>query len=99
MSNQLGRHPIHPPPTSSHAIKMVTVEKANKFATEQRRREAQTPRAQARQSHQARTPIEAWLRHKWHHKWDKYRENKNSPVYQTALDAKPPPKDLHTRLS
>jgi hypothetical protein len=99
ISNQPGRRPIQPLPTSSHAIKMDAVEKANRFATEQRRERQTQSRARESQSHQVRSPIEAWLRHKWHLQWDKYRENKNSPVYQSALDAKPLPKDLHTGLS
>lgn len=79
---------------------MAAVEKANRFVAEQRRRAPQARAgAQGRQSCQGSTPIEAWLRHKWHHQWDKYRENKNSPVYQHALDAKPLPKDLHAGLS
>src|SRR5438094_1378100 len=45
------------------------------------------------------TPIEAWISHQWRLRWDRYRENKLSPVYDSALDAKSPPKDLHAGLS
>ncbi len=95
---------IHPLPTSTHSKKMAIVDKANKFATEQRReiarREAQNhSRDREKKKKKPVTPIEAWLRNQWRRRWDKYRENKHTPAHHSALDAKPLPKDLHTGLS
>ena len=118
-SNRPGRRSKLPPlPTSSHSVKMATVEKANIFASEKRRetarREAQnragararrlrhvgtTHDAEEKKKKKPTTPIEAWIGHQWRLRWDRYRENKHSPVYDSVLDAKSPPKDLHAGLS
>ena len=60
ISNQPGRQPMCPLLTSSHAIKIAAVEKANRFVAKQRRREPQAQAgAQGRRPWQGRTSIEA----------------------------------------
>ena len=69
-------------------------------ARARRLRHARTPHGAKEEKKRKKptTPTEAWINHKWRLRWDKYRENKHSPVYLPALDAKPPPKDVHTGL-
>src|SRR5271155_2494319 len=106
MSNQLRGNRIYSLPTSIYSIKMATVDKVNKFAAEQRReiarREAQNhnrDRDQEKKRKKPVTPIKAWLSYQWRLRWDKYRKNKYTLAYYSALDAKPLPKDLYMGLS
>ena len=94
----------HSLPTSTHSVKMATVDKANKFVAKQRREKARMEaqnhtRNREKKRKKPVTPIKAWLSYQWHLRWDKHRKNKYTPAHYSALDAKPLPKDLHMGLS